>query len=61
MTKHHQGEQHFRAKLTDDEVELMRQLYESSPLGYERIASKFNCGASTVRDIVQYRTRCYPA
>jgi len=32
MTKHHRGEQHFRAKLTDDEVELMRQLYESSPL-----------------------------
>jgi len=61
MTKHHRGEQHHGQSQIHRHSHDHRQLYESSPLGYERIASKFNCGASTVRDIVQYRTRCYPA
>jgi len=53
---------HHRAKLTNEQVEDMRQLYESwkragSNKGYGWLALIFGCGASTARDIVQYRTR----
>jgi hypothetical protein len=51
------GERHYRARLTDAEVELMRSVYESGGIGYRKLAQKFECGQSTVRDIVKYRTR----
>jgi len=50
------GENHPRATLTDGEVEMIRKLHEQG-LGYKRIASKFECGVRTVRDIVSYRRR----
>lgn len=63
-TGHRVGECHQRAKLTDEQVKLMREKYErakSGPnprgYGYGWIASMFNVSPWTARDIVTYRTR----
>lgn len=59
MRKH--GKDHHNAKLTSEQVEQMRQLRDDQPSiwSYQALADKFGCGASTARDIVQYRTRVY--
>jgi hypothetical protein len=54
-TGHRVGEWHQRARLTDAQVREIRAAY--GPLGYKRLAGRFGCGESTVRDIVTYRTR----
>lgn len=56
------GEKHHNAKLTDNEVREMRNLYQDwkragSKKGYASLADVFNCNQWTVRDIVTYRTR----
>ena len=56
------GECHHRAKLTDAQVKDMRQLYTEwknagGRKGYCALAEMFECGISTVRDIVKHRTR----
>jgi hypothetical protein len=55
------GEAHHRAKLTDAEVDLIRELREPSdgakPLGVREIAQKFEVAPSTVSDIVNYLKR----
>lgn len=56
------GRQHYRAKLTDEQVRQMRQQYQAwqdakAHKGYGELAKQFNCGASTARDICNYRTR----
>jgi AraC-like DNA-binding protein len=58
-TNHRVGECHGKAKLTDKEVRRMRFLREYNPIHwtYLALAAEFGCGESTVRDIVQYRTR----
>lgn len=53
---------HHNAKLSTEQVRDMRKLYESWKQagvrkGYGYLATIFNCGESTARDIVQYRTR----
>jgi hypothetical protein len=48
---------HHRAKLSNDQVRKMRELYMPYVRGYETLAAKFGCGISTARDICQYRTR----
>lgn len=50
------GEDHHRAKLTDAEVERLRQLHEEG-IGYRRLAVIFEVNPTTVRDIVKFRTR----
>lgn len=55
-TGHRVGEHHQRARLTDDQVRAMRAEYGPG-MGYVRLSRKYQCGVSTVRDIVQYRTR----
>ena len=50
------GESHHRAKLTDDDVRLVRALHNEG-LGYGTIARKFDSAPSTIRDIVTFRTR----
>ena len=57
LTKHRRGEAHFRAKLTDAEVRDMRKRHNQEGWGYGRCARAFNCGVSTARDIITYRTR----
>lgn len=55
---HRRGEAHPRANLTDQDVELMRELHEQHQLGYKRLALKFECSKETARDVCTYRTRC---
>ena len=50
------GETHPRARLTDHDVDLIRELHEVG-LSYREIAIKFNVAKSTVRDIVKCRRR----
>lgn len=56
-TNHRVGEAHQRAKLSDAQVVAMRAEYRPGVFGYNKLAERYNCGISTVRDIVQYRTR----
>jgi hypothetical protein len=56
------GQYHHNATLTDDQVKAMRVIY--SPWkerglrkGYRHAAKLFQCGVSTARDILTYRTR----
>lgn len=50
------GETHHRAKLTDHDIDLIRELHEEG-LSYKVIAEKFQVGKSTVADIVKCRRR----
>jgi DNA-binding Lrp family transcriptional regulator len=51
------GECHHNAKLTDDDVRLIRELREDFGLPYAEIAEKFECSLWTVRDICKGWTR----
>lgn len=61
------GEWHHSAKLSDHDIDLIRQLHEPSidqrtravvpGLGYRTLARKFDCAKSTIRDIVKCRRR----
>lgn len=55
-TGHRIGESHPRARLSNDDVRLVRALHDEG-LGYKRIADKFESGVSTIRDICTLRTR----
>lgn len=48
---------HHRAKLTDDQVRMIRRLYASGTVGYRLLARAFNTSQFTIRDIVKYWTR----
>lgn len=52
------GESHGRCKLTDHDVDLMRELREEYGLAYKDIAEKFEISVSTAHDICNYRLRC---
>jgi hypothetical protein len=53
------GERHFRVRLSDFDVGLMRALHEEHHLGYKQLSGKFNAPVSTVRDICRYHTRAF--
>ena len=55
-TGHRIGESHPRARLSDEDVRLVRALHQEG-LGYRQIAGKFEAGVSTIRDICTHRTR----
>ena len=60
------GEDHPKAKLSDADVELIRELYEPSdgaqPLTMREIAVKFEVSVGQVHNIVTFRQRAtYPA
>lgn len=55
-TGHRVGEDHHRAKLTDEQVSEIRARYPAVR-SYRKLAELYGCGESTVRDIVLYRTR----
>jgi len=50
------GEDHQKAKLSDDDVELIRDLRDGG-MTYREISEKFECSYWTARDIADYRTR----
>lgn len=51
------GEDHPKAKLTDHEVELIRELYEGGGLSMREIAEKFEVAKSTIVAIVNFNRR----
>lgn len=56
------GEAHPKAVLSDEDVELIRELYgDGGVLTYQQLAEKFECSKSAIRDVIKFRTRGYPA
>ena len=51
------GETHHRARLTDHDVDLMRELWEEGKITTGELAEKFEVSWSTVHDIVTYQKR----
>jgi hypothetical protein len=51
------GEHHHGAKLTDAEVEHMRDLYEEGVVGYKTLARFFKVSWQSVKMICTYRRR----
>jgi DNA invertase Pin-like site-specific DNA recombinase len=59
---HPLGEAHPNAKLTDEQVEQIRTLYENGGTSYRQIAKLFGVPRSTISDICSFRRRaCTPA
>lgn len=56
-TGHRVGECHQRAKLSDEQIRQMREMYVPGKVGYVRLARQFGCGESTARDILTFKTR----
>ena len=50
------GEDHQNAKLTDAEVDMVRELHAEG-LSYKTLALKFDVSKSLIRYIVQYKRR----
>jgi len=56
------GSNHPQARLSERDVELMRQMFEEYPighqkhLGYRRLARIFGVAKTTVRQAVNYKT-----
>lgn len=51
------GERHHRAKLSDAEVDLMRELHEAHQVSIPECAKKFEVPYNTAYDICVYKTR----
>lgn len=51
------GDDHHQAKLTDHDVELIRQLHEEGGLTHRELAEKFDCSRQNISAIVNYRSR----
>lgn len=51
------GEDHHRAKFTDEQVDRIRDLREDHGLTYVQLASLFQSNKATIQSICQYRTR----
>ncbi len=51
------GEDHQRARLTDEQVDLMRDLYEEGLVGYRTLARYFGVSRTTVMSICRYERR----
>ena len=57
MSRRKRGEDHPKARLSDEDVRQMRKDHLAYVVGYETLAKRWNCGVSTARDICTYRTR----
>lgn len=54
------GQDHHRAKLTDNEVNIIRDMHDQG-IGYKRLAKTFEVSVALIRDIVKCRIRAqYP-
>ena len=56
-TGHRVGQDHQKAKLTDEQVRQLRQDHDNDLGGYRTLAKRYNIGVSTARDIVNGYTR----
>ena len=50
------GESHHKARLTQNDVDNIRELREEYGLEYKQIAEKFEVGTTTIFDICAYKT-----
>ncbi|MGP9527092.1 hypothetical protein [Glutamicibacter sp. AOP5-A2-18] len=46
------GEQHYRAKLTDKTVHLIRKTYSPGQIGYAQLAERHGVSQSTISRII---------
>lgn len=59
------GQDHPKAKLSDDDVDLIRELHEDQNFGYAKLAwlftrkTKGKVSKGYIRDICTYRRRCH--
>lgn len=57
------GEEHHKAKLSNNDIELMRRMYEEYPvghpkhLGFSKLAKIFECSRTHVVEICTYQQR----
>lgn len=51
------GEDHQRAKLTNDQVDAIVEAYATGIVSYATLASTYEVSKSTIRDIVKGRRR----
>lgn len=51
------GENHPKSKLSDDDCATIRSAYDTGSFSYRKLAIKFDCSKSTIRDIIKERTR----
>ena len=51
------GEHHHRAKLSDEDVEFIRDIYDEGFASYSTLAKVFNVHKATIADIVNFRKR----
>jgi hypothetical protein len=58
-TGHRIGESHHRSRLSDSQVKEIRNLREMNKkvYSYKKLSIIYGCGETTIRDIVQFRTR----
>ena len=57
FTGHRIGESHPRARLSSDDVTMIRTLHEEHGLGYRTLADKFETPRETIRSICRYESR----
>lgn len=57
MAKGRRGEDHPNAKLSDNEVALIRQLLAEGLMSYRQIAEKFEVSKATIYDYAKERRR----
>lgn len=51
------GEYHPKARLSDAQVDLIRDIWEEGFAGYATLAKHFGVSKSTIRDICRYERR----
>lgn len=51
------GDSHQRARISNHDVDLMRELREEHGLSYKELAEKFDVSESLVKQICNYRIR----
>ena len=51
------GESHHRSRLSDSEVDEIRELREEEGMSYGKLAERLQAPKSTIRDICKYLTR----
>jgi ribosome-binding protein aMBF1 (putative translation factor) len=51
------GDSHHRSRISNHDVDLMRELREEHRLSYKELAEKFDVSESLVKQICNYRIR----
>lgn len=52
------GQDHYRARVPDADVSMIRELHEKHGLGYKTLAKKFEVPVRTIKNWCTYLNRC---